>query len=98
MGRTAVSKHLAILREAGLVSSRKVGRETRYQLNAIPLREIQDWVSFYEGFWKQRIIKLNLLLEEQKMEPDVSLRSEEHTSELKSRGHLVCRLLLEKKK
>jgi len=73
MGRTAVSKHLAILREAGLVSSRKVGRETRYQLNAIPLREIQDWVSFYEGFWKQRIIKLNLLLEEQKMEPDVSL-------------------------
>ena len=34
MGRTAVSKHLAILKEAGLVISRKVGRETRYRLNA----------------------------------------------------------------
>lgn len=73
MGRTAVSKHLAILKDADLVSSRKVGRETRYQLNAVPLRKIRDWVSFYEGFWKERIAKLNLLLEEQKMKPDVSL-------------------------
>lgn len=66
MGRTAVSKHLTILQEAGLVKSRKVGRETRYRLNAAPLQEIQDWVSYYEGFWKERIAKLNLLLEEKK--------------------------------
>ncbi len=64
MGRTAVSKHLAILKDAGLVTTRKVGRETRYRLNAAPLKEIQNWVSFYEGFWKDRIHKLNLLLEE----------------------------------
>lgn len=66
MGRTAVSKHLAILKDAGLVMARKEGRETRYQLNAAPLKEIQDWVSFYEGFWKERISKLHLLLEENK--------------------------------
>jgi DNA-binding transcriptional ArsR family regulator len=36
MGRTAVSKHLAILGDADLVSARKVGRETRYRLNAEP--------------------------------------------------------------
>ncbi|WP_144509746.1 helix-turn-helix transcriptional regulator [Bacillus sp. FJAT-22090] len=66
MGRTAVSKHLVILKEADLVIARKVGRETRYRLNATPLREIQDWVSFYEGFWRERMIKLNLLLEEEK--------------------------------
>lgn len=47
MGRTAVSKHLTILKEAGLVLDRKVGRETRFRLNAAPLREIQDWVAFY---------------------------------------------------
>src|SRR5437870_7540316 len=35
---------------------------------------------------------------DQLLEPDVEHRSEEHTSELQSRGHLVCRLLLEKKK
>ena len=66
MGRTAVSKHLAILKDANLVIARRVGRETRYRLNAAPLKEIQDWVSFYEGFWKERIAKLNLLLEEKK--------------------------------
>ncbi len=66
MGRTAVSKHLAILKDADLVIARKVGRETRYRLNSTPLKEIQDWVSFYEGFWKERIAKLHLILEEKK--------------------------------
>ncbi|MEE3952371.1 ArsR/SmtB family transcription factor [Peribacillus frigoritolerans] len=65
MGRTAVSKHLGILKEAGLVISRKVGRETRYRLNAGPLREIEDWVSFYRRFWNERILLLNQILEEE---------------------------------
>ncbi|MGM1035969.1 MAG: ArsR/SmtB family transcription factor [Bacillota bacterium] len=65
MGRTAVSKHLAILKDAGLVISRKVGRETRYRLNAGPLREIEDWVSFYRRFWSERILLLNQILEEE---------------------------------
>ena len=65
MGRTGVSKHLAILEEAGLVADRKVGRETRYHLDAAPLREIREWVSFYEQFWTQRIDRLKDLLEEE---------------------------------
>jgi DNA-binding transcriptional ArsR family regulator len=65
MGRTAVSKHLTILKEAGLVLDRKVGRETRYRLNASPLREIQDWVSFYHKFWSTNMLRLNQLLEEE---------------------------------
>jgi DNA-binding transcriptional ArsR family regulator len=46
MGRTAVSKHLAILNEAGLVTNRKIGRETKYRLNAAPLKEIKEWLFF----------------------------------------------------
>ncbi|MFJ7405937.1 MULTISPECIES: ArsR/SmtB family transcription factor [unclassified Lysinibacillus] len=65
MGRTAVSKHLAILKEAGLVTDRKVGRETRYRLNAAPLSEIKDWVSHYEKFWKEKALLLKNLLEEE---------------------------------
>ncbi|MCU6707334.1 metalloregulator ArsR/SmtB family transcription factor [Paenibacillus sp. J5C_2022] len=65
MGRTAVSKHLTILKEAGLVTDRKVGRETRYRLNAAPLREIQDWVSFYSKFWSANMLRLQQLLEEE---------------------------------
>jgi len=64
MGRTAISKHLAILKEAGLVLDRKVGRETRYRLNAAPLSEISDWVAHYEQFWTGRIDRLKRLLEE----------------------------------
>jgi DNA-binding transcriptional ArsR family regulator len=65
MGRTAVSKHLTILKEAGLVLDRKVGRETRFRLNASPLREIQDWVAFYSKFWSTNMLRLNQLLEEE---------------------------------
>ena len=64
MGRTAVSKHLTILKEADLVIDRKVGRETRFRLNAEPLREIQDWLSFYERFWKENISRLQQLLDD----------------------------------
>lgn len=65
MGRTAVSKHLAILKEAGLVLDRKVGRETRYKLNASPLSEVQDWLAFYSKFWIANMLRLNQLLEEE---------------------------------
>ncbi|CAM4441961.1 DNA-binding transcriptional ArsR family regulator [Paenibacillus endophyticus] len=65
MGRTAVSKHLAILKEAGLVLDRKIGRETRFRLNATPLKEINDWVAFYSKFWSMNMMRLNQLLEEE---------------------------------
>jgi DNA-binding transcriptional ArsR family regulator len=65
MGRTAVSKHLTILKEAGLVLDRKVGRETRLRLNASPLREIQEWVAYYSKFWRTNMFRLNQLFEEE---------------------------------
>jgi DNA-binding transcriptional ArsR family regulator len=64
MGRTAVSKHLTILKEADLVTNRKIGRETRYRLNPAPLQEIKDWLSFYEQFWNERALLLKNILEE----------------------------------
>lgn len=65
MGRTGVSKHLAILKQANLVGDRRVGRETKYRLNAAPLNEVQRWVSFYERFWTRRVDRLKSLLEEE---------------------------------
>ncbi|MBY0161681.1 metalloregulator ArsR/SmtB family transcription factor [Paenibacillus lautus] len=65
MGRTAVSKHLTILKEADLVHDRKVGRETRFRLNASPLREVQDWVAFYNKYWSSNMLRLSQLLEEE---------------------------------
>lgn len=64
IGRTAVSKHLTILKEADLVRNRKEGRETRYRLNPEPLKEVKDWLSFYEKFWNERALLLKNILEE----------------------------------
>lgn len=65
MGRTAVSKHLSILKEANVVLDRKVGRETRYRMNAEPLKEVKDWLSYYEKFWNDNVESLKKLLEEE---------------------------------
>lgn len=64
MGRTAVSKHLTILKEAKLVTNRKLGRETRYRLNPAPLQEVKDWLSYYEKFWNDRANILKNILED----------------------------------
>jgi DNA-binding transcriptional ArsR family regulator len=65
MGRTAVSKHLTILKEASLVQDRRVGRETRFKLNPSPLKEVEDWVAFYRKYWTNNMMRLSQLLEEE---------------------------------
>src|SRR5437763_12321245 len=55
MTLSAVSQHLRLLREAGLVSVRKLGRERVYRLNPVPLKAVADWVAFYERFWDEKL-------------------------------------------
>ncbi len=64
MTRPAVSQHLRVLREAGLVHEARVGRERRYRLNARPLRTVLDWAAHYEQFWPQHARLLSGLLAE----------------------------------
>jgi DNA-binding transcriptional ArsR family regulator len=64
MTLSAVSQHLRVLREAGLVEVRKAGRERLYRLNADPLREVAEWTRAYEGFWRDRLDRLGTFLEE----------------------------------
>ncbi|WP_138494834.1 ArsR/SmtB family transcription factor [Paenibacillus pinistramenti] len=63
MTRTAVSKHLRILADSRLVSVRKDGRETRYKLEAEGLKEVKEWVSFYEQYWDNKLSMLRHLVE-----------------------------------
>lgn len=63
ISRTAVSKHLRILAEAGLVRERKVGRETRYQLVSEPLLELKSWLSYYERHWENKLAMLKHYVE-----------------------------------
>jgi DNA-binding transcriptional ArsR family regulator len=63
MARPSFSEHLRVLREAGLVSDRKNGRRRLYQLEAMPLTEVQDWLTPYERFWRERMSDLRALLD-----------------------------------
>lgn len=62
VSQPAVSKHLAILKQAGLVSDRHAGRQTHYtaQLNA--LAPLVDWTRQMSGFWEARFDDLEDLL------------------------------------
>jgi DNA-binding transcriptional ArsR family regulator len=63
ISRPAVSQHLRILRDAGLVVVRRCGRERLYRLEARRLREVYDWVAHYERFWKQKLAALREFLD-----------------------------------
>ena len=63
ISRTAVSKHLHVLTDAGLVKERKVGRETRYNLQPEPLMEVKQWLSYYERFWENKLSMLKNYVE-----------------------------------
>ncbi len=55
ISQPAVSKHLRILREAGLVRSRKEGRLRLYEIEANRLRQVFDWVSHFEQYWDEKL-------------------------------------------
>jgi DNA-binding transcriptional ArsR family regulator len=59
----ALSQHLKILLEHGLVTRRREGRKRIYQLDPAPLREVFDWVRRYERFWSDRLDALGAYLE-----------------------------------
>jgi DNA-binding transcriptional ArsR family regulator len=57
--RQAVAKHLAALNEAGLVESRREGRETRYELTPGPLASAMDWMASVGADWDSRLARLS---------------------------------------
>ena len=62
--RPAISKHLRLLRSAGLVATRRRGTARVCQLNARPLRAVGDWLRDYEAFWGDSLTSLKRYVEE----------------------------------
>jgi DNA-binding transcriptional ArsR family regulator len=61
-----VSKHLGVLKEVGLVSERRVGRQRMYRVNAERLKPIYDWVAPFERYWTESYERLDEVLEDLK--------------------------------
>lgn len=62
--RPAISRHLRVLRSAGLIVTRRKGTARMCDLNARPLREVDAWLHDYEAFWSQTMRGLKKFVEE----------------------------------
>ncbi len=62
VSQPAVSKHLGVLKLAGLVRDRRSGRETHYSAEPQGLAPLFDWMGLYGAFWRDRFDRLEDLL------------------------------------
>jgi DNA-binding transcriptional ArsR family regulator len=63
VSQPAVSKHLGVLKLAGLVQGRPEGRQTHYSARPQGLAPLIDWMSLYGAFWRDRFDQLEALLD-----------------------------------
>lgn len=59
-----VSKHLAVLKEVGLVRERREGRQRLYRVDVARLKPIHDWVTPFARYWSERFDRLDEVLDE----------------------------------
>ena len=64
ISQPAMSQHLAVLRQAGLVKEERQGRFVNYEVDPEGLAQIADWLAKYRAYWPQRIDALKTLLKE----------------------------------
>jgi DNA-binding transcriptional ArsR family regulator len=62
VSQPAVSKHLSVLKHAGLVKDRRDGRQAHYRAEPKGLAPLIDWIGFYAAFWRERFDALEDLL------------------------------------
>jgi DNA-binding transcriptional ArsR family regulator len=68
ISQPAVSRHLRVLREHGLVRARPDGKRRVYSLDPTPLAELDDWLGRYRAFWAQRLDALETELRRRRKE------------------------------
>ena len=64
VSRPAVSRHLRVLREAGLTTVSRDAQRRVYRLNPAPLRELEAWIAENRRFWERRLDALGTHLDE----------------------------------
>ena len=62
--RQGVTKHLQVLRQAGIVSCKRVGRESRFTLRSAPIAKARDYLTRAAAQWDEAIVRLRASVEE----------------------------------
>ncbi|MEM7329526.1 MAG: metalloregulator ArsR/SmtB family transcription factor [Pseudomonadota bacterium] len=63
MSRPAVTKHLRVLEEGGLIRIRARGRERLHSLQPETLKAVSDWVNYFSQFWDEKLADLKQIVE-----------------------------------
>lgn len=71
IAQSGVSRHLSIMREAGLVDVRRDAQRRIYSLRTEPLEELDDWLAHYRDLWDARFDNLEAHIEQRLEDKDV---------------------------
>ena len=63
ISQPAVSQHLTVLKDAGLIHGRREGRSVYYRVEPHGMQPLIDWLAHYRAFWPERVERLEQLLE-----------------------------------
>ena len=75
VSRPAISKHIKILTECGLITIRQSGRERYCEAKLEKLNEVSDWVEQYKQFWETKLDALKVYLAELQEKPIKKIKS-----------------------
>ena len=81
MGQPAVSKHLKVLRDVGLVHVRRDGRRMLYRTNAEAIRPLHEWAATFERYWRHQLIRIKERAEEKERAHQSQQRHDKRTKE-----------------
>jgi len=70
LGQPSVSKHLRVLRDVGLVRSRRDGRRILYRINPEGIRPLHEWTKTFERFWRHQLHRIREIAESRTRPPD----------------------------
>src|SRR4051812_45685891 len=74
VSRPAISKHIKILTECGLIMIRQQGRERYCEAKLEKLNEVSDWVARYKEFWEQKLDALEIYLRQLQAQPQTEIK------------------------
>lgn len=66
ISRQAITRHINVLEEAGILKSLEQGRERFCEADPTPLNEIKNWLAVYDRFWDMKLEKLAIFLDAKK--------------------------------
>jgi uncharacterized protein YndB with AHSA1/START domain/DNA-binding transcriptional ArsR family regulator len=92
LSRTAIYKHLKILKECVLVVIRSQGRERYCQARLEKLHEVADWIAQYRQYWNTRLDALETYLIELQTKSDYTMEAQNQMPQAQSRDVVITRL------